>query len=340
MDYNSVYVKTEPLVNDEEEQNKHHDIRYPCDQCGYAATRPNNLKVLKENIHQGVRYPCDQYDYAATRSDKLNVHKENIQHGVRYPCDQCEYVGTRSDSLKIHKENIHQVLRYPCDQCDYAATQSFHLKRHKKNIHQGVIYPCDQCEYVATRPDSLDIHKENIHLGVRYPCDQCEYVATRPDSLDIHKKINHQVLGHNFDFEFDHTATQLFGLKRQKENIRYSFVKTEPLDLNESNGMEHLDIKSTEDASIVVNHEEELIENEMNSDTCEDVYSIDIKEELENTVDMDATDMITSENMKDLLFKENNSEIDNLADKEVEEENIDFANYGEDDIMKEFFPNG
>ena len=55
---------------------------------------------------------------------------------------------------------------------------------------------------------------------------------------------------------------------------------------------------------------------------------------------MHGIDMIRSEDLKDLLFKENNSEIENLADKKVEEENIGFANYGEDDIMKEFFPNG
>ena len=39
-------------------------MRYPCDQCKYAAS---TARVLKKNIvykHEGVRYPCDQCEYS------------------------------------------------------------------------------------------------------------------------------------------------------------------------------------------------------------------------------------------------------------------------------------
>ena len=81
--------------------------------------------------------------------------------------------------------------------------------------------------------------------------------------------------------------------------------------------MEHLDIK-TEDESILVPWRRAHWEwNELWHLWRCIVYSIDIKEELENVVEMHGIDMIRSEDLKDLLFKENNSEIENLADKKV-----------------------
>ena len=36
-------------------ESKHEGIRYPCDQCGYAATTVSNLKQHKESKHEGIR---------------------------------------------------------------------------------------------------------------------------------------------------------------------------------------------------------------------------------------------------------------------------------------------
>ena len=51
-------------------------MRYPCDQCEYAATEIGSLKKHKESKHEGIRYPCDQCDYSATHISNLKKHKK------------------------------------------------------------------------------------------------------------------------------------------------------------------------------------------------------------------------------------------------------------------------
>ena len=79
---------------------------YSCDQCEYTGSRAA-LKHHKESKHDGIRYPCNQCDYAATTSGSLKTHNESKHEGIRYPCDQCDYAATKLDKLKIHKESKH-----------------------------------------------------------------------------------------------------------------------------------------------------------------------------------------------------------------------------------------
>ena len=72
------------------------------------------LKSHKESKHEGIRYPCDQCEYAATRLGHLKSHKESKHEGcegVRYPCDQCEHTFMAVSDMKKHKRSKH-----PCDQ--------------------------------------------------------------------------------------------------------------------------------------------------------------------------------------------------------------------------------
>ena len=90
----------------------------------------NNLKAHKEFEHEEIRYPCDQCEYAATRYSDLMTHKISKHEGIpvtylltyRYPCDQCGFVANQLSDLKKHIESNHEGIRYPCDQCEYAAT--------------------------------------------------------------------------------------------------------------------------------------------------------------------------------------------------------------------------
>ena len=66
---------------------------HACDECEYS-TNKQYLKQHKQSKHDGVRYPCDQCDYAATDPSNLNKHQQSKQRGVRYPCDQCDYSAT------------------------------------------------------------------------------------------------------------------------------------------------------------------------------------------------------------------------------------------------------
>ena len=68
------------------------------------------MKEHKKSKHEGVRYPCDQCEYAATQVSNLIQHKKTIHEGIRYPCDQCEYKGTQYSSLKSHKKIMHRTV--------------------------------------------------------------------------------------------------------------------------------------------------------------------------------------------------------------------------------------
>ena len=154
-------------------------MRYPCDQCEYAAMTLRHLKQHKYSKHEGLRYPCKQCDFAATDPSNLKRHIKTKHEGIRYPCDQCEYAATTLQLLKQHKESQHEGIRYPCDQCDYTVTRPSYLKQHSESKHKGIRYPCDQCEYAATTMIHLKNHKKSKHEGIKYPCDQCEYTATQ-----------------------------------------------------------------------------------------------------------------------------------------------------------------
>ena len=51
--------------------------RFVCDQCGYLAANPTDLKTHKESKHEGIRYPCDQCDYIAKLPSYLKKHKRS-----------------------------------------------------------------------------------------------------------------------------------------------------------------------------------------------------------------------------------------------------------------------
>ena len=121
---------------------------YRCEYCDYKGSRAAVYKHSKSK-HEGVRYPCDQCNYAANQLAHLKKHKENIHEGIRYPCTQCTYLATTQAYLKQHIESKHEGIVYPCDQCEFACTKRSNLKRHKENKHEGIRYPCNECDYAG-----------------------------------------------------------------------------------------------------------------------------------------------------------------------------------------------
>ena len=63
-------------------ESKHEGIRYPCNQCEFASTKPGILKAHKKSKHEGIRYPCDECDYAAKDQKYLKRHKESKHSGI------------------------------------------------------------------------------------------------------------------------------------------------------------------------------------------------------------------------------------------------------------------
>ena len=63
--------------------------RRKCDQCEFVGAH-GSLWKHKKAKHEGVRYPCDNCKYAATTTGDLKRHKRSQHERVKYRCDQCD----------------------------------------------------------------------------------------------------------------------------------------------------------------------------------------------------------------------------------------------------------
>ena len=122
------------------------------------------LSLRLKSEHGIIKYPCDNCDYAARSRANLRRHQKVKHEGLRYPCDQCGYLATELRYLKQHKKTVHDGVRYPCERCDYLATQPIILKQHVKCKHDGVRYPCDECDLDLTQTKQLQ------KIGMFMPC--------------------------------------------------------------------------------------------------------------------------------------------------------------------------
>ena len=123
---------------------KHMDVRhgakvYSCDKCTFTCNAPNDFKRHKRYGHQatGGKFPCDQCDYAGTRADALRLHIASQHEGVRYPCDVCNYTATTKGDLGRHRQAIHEKIRFPCDYCEFTSASKAYTKRHVMTKHNN-----------------------------------------------------------------------------------------------------------------------------------------------------------------------------------------------------------
>ena len=138
------------------EQSNNHLL---CEFCDNASANPCNLNMSEKSRNEGILYPCDQCGYSASRLSTLKSHIDDNHEGIRYPCDQCEYSATRLDTLKSHINDDHQGILYSCDQCGYSVSRLEHLKLHIENIHSGFRYTSEQCDI---RTATHVIKQENV----------------------------------------------------------------------------------------------------------------------------------------------------------------------------------
>ena len=219
----------------------HEGIRYSCDLCGSAFTKPSALTRHRKLKHEGIIYQCDQCEY---KGASLYRHIRTTHKGVRYPCDQCEHASTTKQGLTKHKKAKH-YSSLQCDQCEYTAIELSGLKQHKKTEHEENRLPCDQCDYSATTRQNLGKHHASKHEGIRYPCELCDYLATQPSSLKLHIKTKHTVLIDNIKADYpcdqcNYSAKTKQNLGKHKaskhEGIRYpcelcDYLATQPCSL-------------------------------------------------------------------------------------------------------------
>ena len=51
--------------------------KYPCNTCGYEATKQGHIKRHIMAKHLNVKFPCDKCEYKATQAEHLIRHKRN-----------------------------------------------------------------------------------------------------------------------------------------------------------------------------------------------------------------------------------------------------------------------
>ena len=76
--FNNIFLFIFKIMN---LKSKIEDMKYPCDQCDYKATKKSNLFGHSKSKHEGVKYPCDQCDYKATQKRNLLRHLKS-NHSV------------------------------------------------------------------------------------------------------------------------------------------------------------------------------------------------------------------------------------------------------------------
>ena len=124
--------------------------------CGFAATRPINLKHHKENEHSSAVYPCDQCFYVATRPKKLQSHKNAKHYDKTFPCGQCKYVAARNAYLERHKASRHTE--------NPKKRGGSNNKRGKQNIKRKIKHESD--DYELSYYHDLKMRKE-AGIGAR-----------------------------------------------------------------------------------------------------------------------------------------------------------------------------
>ena len=99
------YVIKEESFEDTDEKSIPIEIKNELD--NEHETISQNLKVLKDIKRKVLRYPCNECNYAATTAGNLKQHKESKHEGIRYPCNECDYAATTTWNLKKHKKRKH-----------------------------------------------------------------------------------------------------------------------------------------------------------------------------------------------------------------------------------------
>ena len=66
------------------------------------------MKKHKDSVHKEVRYPCDQCNYAATTRGSLYEHAQSYHEAANFNCNQCDYTVSTKTNLNKHKEDSHE----------------------------------------------------------------------------------------------------------------------------------------------------------------------------------------------------------------------------------------
>ena len=114
---------------------KHDGIRYPCDQCGYEATKVYDLKRHTDAKHKNVRFPCDICSFSASNVPYLKKHKR-----LKHADDKYDGSSDFDSSMNEHKLDIEESHGEELEQTASSSSRSnlrMSLTEYDKNPEQN-----------------------------------------------------------------------------------------------------------------------------------------------------------------------------------------------------------
>ena len=133
-----IFIKLKPreyLKKSEKKREK----KFKCDQCNYAGTEKNKLKLHIRRVHTTSKdFKCDHCDFATSTKDNLRKHKRR-KHKVNL--DNTEY----HDNSKI--------TVFQCEFCDFQTSNGRRaLQTHIMIVHtHEKPYKCNLCDFKSVR---------------------------------------------------------------------------------------------------------------------------------------------------------------------------------------------
>jgi uncharacterized C2H2 Zn-finger protein len=92
----------------------HQKIRdFPCSECGQRFTTGGNLKAHIDGVHLQIKHPCDQCDYQATKEASLADHKKRLHSGgPSVPCLFCPAKFALPADAEKHAKRVHPEVKF------------------------------------------------------------------------------------------------------------------------------------------------------------------------------------------------------------------------------------
>ncbi|KAK3103664.1 hypothetical protein FSP39_020854 [Pinctada imbricata] len=220
---NEDYSFSKFLEEEEQKENKKHEVRYNADgstrkrkrlkneepadlSCTICGIKLSSIGALDAHmrIHTGERpFKCqfENCDKSFTTRGNLKRHEQYHKGERPFKCDVCDKTFTESKTLKVHQRvhtgdrpfkgrKIELILRfhYRCDLCDMAFTQSNALQSHKAAKHsKQKEHLCELCGEGFILKSMLRTHMKKHSEDKQFMCDSCNLGFDTKEEMARHQ---------------------------------------------------------------------------------------------------------------------------------------------------------
>ena len=177
-----------------------------CNECNFAFSTGENLKIHLENYHSDLKKSGDRLvtedqlskpisNFGSVRTIKSPGQEKTKK---KYKCKECSYQFFEKRLLKRHIDTVHKNIRnHVCEECGNAYHTKFKLKQHINCFHNNIRnFKCHECDNAYPTKYTMTRHMNSVHkMGEKmFKCDLCPYttfvkVLLKPHIEGVHKKI-------------------------------------------------------------------------------------------------------------------------------------------------------